>query len=236
MSLQPNKISSLEIERLVDGQLSDAEYRRVVDNLSQDPDGWRRCCLAFLEHQALRSDLAAVNFLIDDGITPPPAANRSDSGHFLLNVREDWDTEPTRRGPSIGHWIKSPLWGGRYVDADTTASSVSNVSPDPDKAPNTPQRTHVPQQVAVLRIQDPQRGDAADMQIPLQQHGDQSAEEANRPRSNDGSRNVRSADVNSALSKIAKPTQVERRLFPMATPDGRLLLLPVNFVRIKCYQ
>jgi hypothetical protein len=45
------------LDRLVDGELSEAEYRRLLQALDQRPDGWRDCALAFLESQALRCDL-----------------------------------------------------------------------------------------------------------------------------------------------------------------------------------
>ena len=37
------------LDRLVDGELTDAEERAVIAHVSQLPDGWRRCALAFLE-------------------------------------------------------------------------------------------------------------------------------------------------------------------------------------------
>ncbi len=37
------------LDRLVDGELTDAEERAVIAQLSQMPDGWRRCALALLE-------------------------------------------------------------------------------------------------------------------------------------------------------------------------------------------
>jgi hypothetical protein len=40
------------LERLVDGELNDAEYRALLAELEHRPDGWRRCALAFLEDQA----------------------------------------------------------------------------------------------------------------------------------------------------------------------------------------
>ncbi len=42
------------IDLLVDGQLPEEERRALLVQLDQDPDGWRRCALAFLEAQCLR--------------------------------------------------------------------------------------------------------------------------------------------------------------------------------------
>jgi hypothetical protein len=45
------------LDRLVDDDLEGGEYRRLLLDLQQRPDGWRRCALAFLQAQALRSHL-----------------------------------------------------------------------------------------------------------------------------------------------------------------------------------
>jgi hypothetical protein len=45
------------IDRLVDGALPDAERRKVLARLDVEPDGWRRCALAFLEAQSWREAL-----------------------------------------------------------------------------------------------------------------------------------------------------------------------------------
>ncbi|HEY6563049.1 MAG TPA: hypothetical protein VIY86_01010 [Pirellulaceae bacterium] len=45
------------LARLADGELSDAEYARVLRELDADPRKWRDCALAFLEAQALRRGL-----------------------------------------------------------------------------------------------------------------------------------------------------------------------------------
>jgi len=50
-------VSASQIERLVDGELTQAERRSVLMKLDQDGEGWRRLALAFLESQALREGL-----------------------------------------------------------------------------------------------------------------------------------------------------------------------------------
>lgn len=45
-------------DRLVDGALSAAEYQALLASLDDEPGGWRRCALAFLEAQALGQELA----------------------------------------------------------------------------------------------------------------------------------------------------------------------------------
>jgi len=45
------------LQQLVDGELDEQTYRETLVALADDPDGWRRCALAFLEDQLLRRQL-----------------------------------------------------------------------------------------------------------------------------------------------------------------------------------
>jgi hypothetical protein len=48
------------LDRLVDGELSAAEYRSLLAALEDDPNGWRRCAMAFLEAQAWEREIPAI--------------------------------------------------------------------------------------------------------------------------------------------------------------------------------
>jgi hypothetical protein len=43
-------------DRLVDGELSGAERRALLESLDARPQAWRRCALAFLEAQTWRKE------------------------------------------------------------------------------------------------------------------------------------------------------------------------------------
>ncbi len=61
----------LEIDRLVDGDLTDTERSQVLSKLDAYPGVWRQCALAFLEAQSWRESLRALT----DSL--PPAAPRA---------------------------------------------------------------------------------------------------------------------------------------------------------------
>lgn len=44
-------------DRLVDGELSSAERKMLLESLDARPQGWRRCAIAFLEAQSWRSEM-----------------------------------------------------------------------------------------------------------------------------------------------------------------------------------
>jgi hypothetical protein len=71
----------LRFDRLVDGELSDQEYRALLTALDEEPNGWRRCALAFLEARALGQELCRLRdrALLDAGarIEPPRMQGRS---------------------------------------------------------------------------------------------------------------------------------------------------------------
>ncbi len=50
-------IDEVVLDELVSGQLSGQRYREVLKALDRNPEQWRACALAFLEDQALRSEL-----------------------------------------------------------------------------------------------------------------------------------------------------------------------------------
>jgi hypothetical protein len=52
-------------DRLVDGELSPEEYRRMLASLDDEPGGWRRCAMAFLEAQAWGQELRGLRDHLD---------------------------------------------------------------------------------------------------------------------------------------------------------------------------
>jgi len=72
-------------DRLVDGALSPAEYKAFVAALDDEPSGWRRCGLAFLEAQAWGKEFTAIRKAEQDG--PKPATNPVE----LKTARRGWN-------------------------------------------------------------------------------------------------------------------------------------------------
>ena len=56
-------------DRLVDGEASPEEYRELLATLDDEPGGWRRCALAFLEAQALERELGDLR---EEAVYPSP--------------------------------------------------------------------------------------------------------------------------------------------------------------------
>ena len=62
-------LSDAFLDRIVDGGLAPAELRAAIDLLGREPDGWKRCALAFLEAQCWRESFQGM----DDQLAALPA-------------------------------------------------------------------------------------------------------------------------------------------------------------------
>jgi hypothetical protein len=76
------KVDGRLLDRLVDGELAAGERAAVLAALDAEPDGWRRCAVAFLEAQAWRgalrgeSHVNAVDAAADATVRPIRIARR----------------------------------------------------------------------------------------------------------------------------------------------------------------
>lgn len=62
-------LNTVTFDRLVDGELSPAEYRRVLLALEQQPAAWRKCAEAFLQAQAWERDFGELRAAAE--VKPP---------------------------------------------------------------------------------------------------------------------------------------------------------------------
>lgn len=86
---QPIDRLDIELDRLVDGELSPAEYQLLLGTLDAQPQGWRRCALAFIEAQAMRGGLRELRSECLTTIRPiaspiaAPALKRAGQGWWI---------------------------------------------------------------------------------------------------------------------------------------------------------
>lgn len=96
MNLPDEQRDAMLIDRLVDGELSGDERRQLLAKLEAEPNGWRRCALAFIEAQTWRS---ALGGFADDAIANENAAaqknlaaNATENVSSVNNSHFNWGT------------------------------------------------------------------------------------------------------------------------------------------------
>jgi anti-sigma factor RsiW len=130
MSLGNHEIHNFEddrlIDRLVDGELPDRECRELLLRLETEPNGWRRCAMAFLEAQNWR---AAFGPLADTARTVPrpaiaPAGRTSKRSAWLQVARFAALAAALVAAVALG-WS---LHGGHAQSVSDAANASTNAS------------------------------------------------------------------------------------------------------------
>lgn len=77
MNTSESNIDDGVLDRLVDGELSPDERRQVLLALEAEPNGWRRCALAFVEAQSWGATMRSM-------LDPPPSKGGDRGGTIEL--------------------------------------------------------------------------------------------------------------------------------------------------------
>lgn len=223
----PDADLGLVIERIVDGGLSPEQLREAVARIEADPDGWRRCALAFLEAQcwgdALREPVAASSPAQAPGLRAIGGAPR----------RAPWRPRPALAAAvAVACFAAGWLAAGRpsrvaVMPAAPGEPFQATATPDtaPGEAPLVPPAPQA-RQVARLRIGEGSR-DGAAPEIPI--FGGPGLDPSwllDQPM-------PVSAREQASLARKGYRLEQERRLVAVPLPDGRRLVVPVDRVQVR---
>ncbi len=227
------------LDRLVDGELSEAAYRQTLDRLDETPDGWRRCAISFLEQQALRRELMQLlkcgerlNSLDDPeldeaGLEP---ITEADELHFAT-TRPDWDgwfRKPWVRWTSalavgilafIGGLSLRPF--GSLDSARNPNIAQNQRQNDQRNAVANSQRSADGVEIASVTFDDLPNNQSQGLQVPLglfsrSQGTPKLAPERLPPQ------------FERMLTESNAANHLERRVFFGRTPNGEVLMVPFD--------
>jgi hypothetical protein len=74
----------IRFDRLVDGELTPSEFQDLLAALDDEPGGWRRCALSFLEAQALEKELGLLRRESVEPAAPVTPSSTAASPAFRL--------------------------------------------------------------------------------------------------------------------------------------------------------
>jgi hypothetical protein len=213
---------------LVDGELSEADRRALLSQLDEEPDGWRRCALAFLESQSWRKEFGQiVRPPVAQADPPQPAARRrwrqplgtllAMAASFFLalalgtHLRDGWNIPagaPTGGGSSLAD-------GGKAVRPEPFAPL----------RPGPPQRS--PEHWEMVTVASPgAEGRMETVQVPAI-HRD-----ALDPKFFEQMPGAMPTEVLQAFERLGNEVQQHRELVPMQMNDGSHLVVPVDRVDV----
>jgi hypothetical protein len=104
------------IDRIVDGALTPGELRAAIDRLDREPDGWKRCAVAFLETQCWREAFRA---------SEPPAGADVEVASRPIRLTAG------RRSRPHGSWRSAVMAAGVVAASFTMGWLARSAGPQP---------------------------------------------------------------------------------------------------------
>lgn len=222
------------LDRLVDGELPPAEYRRVLLALEQQPGAWRKCAEAFLQAQAWQLDMQDVRAA---AAVKPVAAPT---------------TELPPRFSVVGEWLRMSLVAAAsfllaffVARSYWQATEINSLQPgqttiaQPAIPPQQPGNNATPQNV----VQDQQPASSEPLgkvQLVVNRTDGEESETVELPVWTDEAATEKLLNSRPALPEDliheleAKGHQVvyQRQLVPVPVNDGQQMIVPVEGYRI----
>jgi anti-sigma factor RsiW len=216
---RPSTANCSAIDRLVDGELSDAERRELLIRLENDPDGWRRCALAFLEDQAWRSAIAGRAVGVSKAGPSPASASRSPRRRPSL-----------RRLSAVATVLAATFAAGLAVGGMSRDRGSVGVAPPPVVAKNQPTPPPAPEpirEVGWVNVVDQSSGESPSRRVPI----------LSGPGLDDRWLSQQPSSVPDYVRTLweRQGYQVEerRRLVSVQLEDGRRVSIPVDEVALE---
>ncbi|MDY0167222.1 MAG: hypothetical protein RBS80_11810 [Thermoguttaceae bacterium] len=240
------QVDDQRFDRLVDDELPAAERREFLTSLDSQPDGWRRCALAFLQAQCWRKEMAS--FLGEADATPAPAALAPDAESKAMHQPR----RPTRRlagrlatALAMAASFLIALWLGWLIQ---DAAEVAGVpTPGPEQLAQSAPAPQVPDPVNP-RIPSPQQRPIAPrgpwQMVTLSANGPdgQGTETIELPACErqvldshwpEGLPSALPLEVLESLERSGYRVRRHRELLPIEMQDGRRLIVPVEEVDVQ---
>jgi hypothetical protein len=220
-----NQISNdddILFDRLVDGELSAAERRALLESLDNWPQGWRQCALAFLEAQSWKTQLQNI------AVTPavPATLQKSAAPTAAPQRRRVWAAAQwfaVAAALLVAFKIGGMQSGSRPIVASNTAKTTSQVATAPP-AGAVPQNAK-PGDALNLWVRD-DGGQMQRVRVPLV---DAAALE------NELGLKFQTGvpdDVRNNLQNHGYTVQSKRQYAPLWLDNGRPMIVPVEDTKI----
>ena len=221
---QPRDISDEVLDRLVDGELPDAERRALLLSIDQRPDEWRRCALAFLEAQTWKEVLGdAVKQRPGETATIIQPNKKAFAWRTYLAVAASFLV-----AFGLATWLNGRPGGGGQrpnensnlaaaVPPSNDNSTVLTAAPD-DAATNNP---------SAIRLTLAGQGDERQsIDLPVVNDARQlDLLFADNP-------NILPSYVRERIERTGHQIEQRRELMPIQLNDGRQIVVPVDQVEV----
>ncbi len=217
-----------QLDRFVDGELSDSECRELLLAADREPDGWRRLALAFVESQTLRCELTAL-------MRPLPSESvRTTNRSTTIAARNSGLRAAALVACSLfafglGRWSSSAEEGVARIP-NLPASGPRTFANDPKEGIDVVDASMQPvetRQTLRLVLDDLLGGPPQAVDVAVLD------DSPNDPRELLTGPPVISPEIQRALLRAGRRVHEERQLFEVQLSDGRRGVVPVSNVLVE---
>ncbi len=244
-TFDPDKQRLLDL--LVDGELSEAQRREVLAWCESEPQGWRRCALAFLDAQSWSGVLGqmatervvaergvATKGINDDPLWAAPAAGAATVERSRAVQPHSWFGSALALAASVlvaftlGLWARGEFSSSRSMLASGEHQALSTVA-DRGGAGSGALSSDRPEQGPrdkVRLVVGGPAGAADEIQLPLVD---------GRSAGDDWLRRQPAMpfDVQQALERLGHRVRQQRQLVPFSLDDGRRVMVPIDQIDVQ---
>jgi hypothetical protein len=213
-------------DKLVDGELNEAERRELLSGLDEQPGGWRRCALAFLESQCWHKALPAYASYRQE--EAPHQSELKPVAQVATKRTRWWQSAPGAVSAMAASFLLALglVFWARHPGVGPEVGGQTGVPiARSDVAPQTQQRADTPHSRIVTVSEGPQPGDSFNVRATEHDNID--------PRWAQAAPSPIPDNVLQALKRTGHRVDGHRELMRVALPDGRNLLVPVDQVEVR---
>ncbi len=220
-----------QLDRLVDGELPSNEYRELLNQLEQQPDGWRDCAMAFLESHAWQQDFGMLR---NDDLSSRNVTHRPHTEQIVNNSRAKLTA---RVALAIAATIAIGFSGGVWWQSGQATQQEFRASELADNTNDAPQPSHadIPQPLDhdsrrregvptehLTFVVDRADGKSDRFELPVYEANDQIARQLLQDHS------PMPKEVERELRNSGFSVRNQREWTPVRLRDGRRAFFPVD--------
>jgi hypothetical protein len=207
------------LDLLVDGELDEARFVEAIRRLDREPDGWKRCALAFLEAQSI-----SAAFRPERGTG---SRSRQSSARPLRGTPGRIAVLAAAAGIAIAFWVGRLFPAGRGPELPASGPDLQGAAvPIVAQRPSGPAGNRTEPSIAgVIVLKIPGNGpEGNEIRVPLlDAMGSGAASEWLREA-------IRPSPLANELARAGHEVRERRTLIPILLDDGREIVLPLGEV------
>jgi hypothetical protein len=225
------------LDRLVDGELNHDQQRQLLVALEAEPEGWRRCALAFVEAQAWRHDLHAL-----DVRSESPATSSRKPTQSLVATERRWRDHLWKWFAIAGCLLLAFGLGAGAGEFWQGRNSTGQIANHPATAPNeqlianampnttmeSPSVNPTNWQALKVTIASVDGQSDQTMEVPLVEGNEQRLQSLLDDRSP-----ILPAVTRQMLESSGNEVAEHRAYYPVKLEDGRQAVVPMDYVEVR---